>query len=877
MLLPSFGPDGRPSNSPPPKRLGKYELQTEIGRGGFGTVYVAWDPMVRRKVAIKVLSAGNDPDLLVRFRNEASSAGKLHHRNIVTIYDFGEEQGLPYIVMELLDGQDLHEIVKGPTRLAWSHMVNILSQSAAGLHHAHLNGLVHRDVKPGNIMVLRDFSVKLLDFGIAKLMRPTTTRLTQQGMLIGTANYMSPEQLRGADSDALSDIFSLGVVAYELLAGKHPFPGNDAIAVMFAISSTDPEPLRKHAPDCPAALEEVVMRALAKDRDQRYQSAEDIVLDLDPILRELRQQRVSQLLTETERNLADDQLESANGLVREILDLDPGNSTARRLRDTVQRKLQLRAVRPKVDALLVESQDLLASRQFDRATERLDVAFRLDQTDPRVQTLRDRIVAAQARAIRAEALFEEARKAFREKNLTSAFQSVAAALQSDGEHSEASALLQQIRTEVDQRDREHALREGLTEARTFLMVEAFDEAFTLLTALQAQHPDSADLQDLKAEVRKRKAESERRERLLRSLSSARDLLRQKQLAEAIHVLESLAGEFPNTAEVADLLSFARLAKQMDPQGQTVAEAERETERLLAAQDPGKAEAVVEEALARYPGDATLTRIQGRVLSAKAATDREQAIGNIAAQGEELLAKGKFPEAVQLLDAALREHGNEVALVDLRSRVELAWVAWMRDEVRQGTIADVRRLLQKGNATEAISSIQQALTAHPADSELLGLLSSAQKRLADRQRAEAVGPLSEPPPLPKAPSVSASGPRRTTSLPGTTRSKFRYYVYGVLCLAILTAGILLFIRTRGTAPRVTQTPKPALPTPAPTGPPPSVSPSAGGSTPEPVRQSTPPPASISPKQAKPKMEAAPKPKTPEEIEKDLDDLSKQGKN
>ena len=196
--------------------------------------------------------------------------------------------------------------------------------------------------------------------------------------------------------------------------------------------------------------------------------------------------------------------------------------------------------------------------------------------------------------------------------------------------------------------------------------------------------------------------------------------------------------------------------------------------------------MVEDALALYPGDATLVRIQGRVRSAKAAADREQAIRNIAAQGEELLAKEKFPEAAQLLDMALREHGNEVVLMDLRSRIELAWVVWMRDEVRQATIANVRRLLQKGNVTEAISSIQQALTAHPADSELLGLLSSAQKRLADRQRVEAVGPLSEPPPLPEAPSVSAPEPRRTASLTGETRSKFRYYVYGVLGLAILTA-------------------------------------------------------------------------------------------
>jgi serine/threonine protein kinase/predicted Zn-dependent protease len=724
------------------QRLGKYGLQTEIGRGGFGRVYVAWDPMVDRKVAIKVLIAGDDPDLLVRFRNEASSAGKLHHQNIVTIYDFGEEQGVPFIVMELLDGQNLHQIFAAKTQLALDTKVSIVSQAAAGLHHAHMNGLVHRDVKPGNIMVLPDFSVKLLDFGIARLTQTTSARLTQQGMLIGTANYMSPEQLgQGADSDALSDIFSLGVVAYELLAGRHPFQASSPVAVMFAITSKEPEPLRKYSPDCPAALEDVVMRALAKDRDQRYHSAQDIVLDLEPILRELRQKRASQLVAEAERNLAAEQLESANALLREILDLDPGNTTARRLRDSAQRKLQRRAVKPKIDALLSQGQDFLAGRQFDAARERLDVAFRLDPTDPQIQSLRDRVAAAQAQAKRTDELVEGARKAFHEKNLTGAYQSVAAALQSDPEHPEAGALLQQIRAEIHHQERERALREGLTKARASLKVEAFDEALTLLTALQAQHPDSADLQDLKAEVQQRKAERERREKLLRSLNSARDLLRQRQTVQAIRILEPLAGEFPDNTEVADLLSSARQAEQAEKQAQKVAETERETEKLLAAQDFARAAAVVEAALALYPADATMVRIQDRVHSVKAAAERERAIRNIVAKSEKLLAGEKFVEAANLLDNAVREHGDEAVLVDLRGRVEQAWTAWKRVQARQAAIADARRLLQKGRAAEAVASIQGALTAHPADSELLGLLSSAQKLLADQQRAEAVRRLS----------------------------------------------------------------------------------------------------------------------------------------
>ena len=730
-------PGGRAPEPAPLRRLGKYELRKEIGRGGFGSVYIAWDPVVEREVAIKVLISGGDPDLLQRFRNEASSAGKLRHQNIVTIYDFGEDQGVPFIVMEMLNGKNLHEIFEASGKLSLDRKVSILLQAAAGLHHAHVNGLVHRDIKPGNIMVLRDFSLKLLEFGIARLMQTSSARLTQQGMLIGTANYMSPEQLRGADSDAISDIFSLGVVAYEFLAGQHPFQANDPVAVMFAITGKEPEPLRKYAPDCPPALEEIVMRALAKDRDERYQTAEDIVQDLQPVLRELRQQRASRLLEEAENNVNADRLESATGLVREILDLDPGNAAARKLRDTVQRKQQRRAVKPKIDALLSEGQDLFSARRFDEAMERLDAAMRLDRTDQNLQSMREHVGTAQAQARRADALVEEARQAFQEKNLTGAYQSASAALQTDHEHPAAAALLERIRTEIDSRERERGLHEGLTKARASLIVEAFEEALLLLTALEAQYPDSAELRELRVETQKRKAESERREKLLRSLNSARDLLRQKQLAEAVCVLEPLAVEFPHTAEVADLLSFARQAEQAERQAGAVAEAEEEVEKLCSAHDIAKAMALVKGKLGQYPGDATLLRLQERVAAAKAAQDREQAIQTVEDQGEELLAKQRFPEAAQLLDQSIRDHGNAATVTDLRARVEIAWTAAKREQARQDAIAKVQELLQKGNAASAVSSIQQAFTAHPGDAALQNLLSAAQKLLADQQRTEFV--------------------------------------------------------------------------------------------------------------------------------------------
>ncbi|HEY3834991.1 MAG TPA: serine/threonine-protein kinase, partial [Bryobacteraceae bacterium] len=179
------------------KRIGRYEVQAELGRGGFGQVFRAYDPTVGRLVAIKTLTASGEPEMITRFRNEAAAAGKLRHQNIVIIYDFGEHEEVPFLVMELLDGEDLERIINNKRPISLLKKLDIMSQSAAGLHHAHSKGVVHRDVKPANIMLLADGSVKIMDFGIALLTQATAARITPQGSLIGTLPFMAPEQFNG--------------------------------------------------------------------------------------------------------------------------------------------------------------------------------------------------------------------------------------------------------------------------------------------------------------------------------------------------------------------------------------------------------------------------------------------------------------------------------------------------------------------------------------------------------------------------------------------------------------------------------------------------------------------------------------------------------
>jgi len=259
-------------------KLGNFEIVELLGRGGMGEVWRARDARLKRDVAIKVLPAGlaRDPDRIARFEREARAASALNHPNIVSIYDIGRDDGTYWIASELVRGDTLRRMIEaGP--LPAPKAIEIATQVAAGLAAAHAAGLVHRDLKPDNIMVTRDGHVKILDFGLAKQRRPaaesTTLSLTEQGTVVGTAGYMSPEQVRGEELDQCSDLFSFGVVLYEMLSGRRAFAGASSVEVMNAVLKEEPPDLPASAP---RALDRIVRRCLDKEPDRRFQSAADL-------------------------------------------------------------------------------------------------------------------------------------------------------------------------------------------------------------------------------------------------------------------------------------------------------------------------------------------------------------------------------------------------------------------------------------------------------------------------------------------------------------------------------------------------------------------------------------------------------------------------
>jgi serine/threonine-protein kinase len=255
--------------------FGRYEILREIGRGAMGTVYRARDPKINRDVAIKTLEYSQVeppelPEVKMRFFREAEAAGKLSHPNIVSIYDVGEEHDMAYIAMELLDGENLTRYCRKDNLLPIQKAVGIIAEVTAALDYAHNQGVVHRDIKPANIMMLKDGRVKVTDFSIAQVVDASQTRT---GVILGTPNYMSPEQVDGKGLDGRSDLFSLGIVLYELLTGVRPFKGDSLTAVLYAISHNAHTPLSKAASGIPACVTAVVNRLLAKRAAKRFASA----------------------------------------------------------------------------------------------------------------------------------------------------------------------------------------------------------------------------------------------------------------------------------------------------------------------------------------------------------------------------------------------------------------------------------------------------------------------------------------------------------------------------------------------------------------------------------------------------------------------------
>jgi len=510
--------------------IGKYRVQKIIGRGSMGTVYEALDPVFQRKVALKTVAPrdSDGPELMARFVREAQAAGRLQHRNIVTVYDVGEEGGQPYIAMELVEGIDLERVIqeKRPLPVEWK--IDVLRQICEGLAHAHGNGIVHCDIKPANVRVSAEGEVKIVDFGIALLQSST-----RAGDHAGTPHYMAPEQVEGKPVDLRADIFSVGAIAYELLAYRKPFEAESLTGVMSKIAhgTVAPDPSALPGADYPG-LPRVILKAMAKDPAERYQRLEQMRDALEALVRQaaprlLARERESgprppaeeeadRLAADVERARAAGQLQKALQLCARLRELDParGGRVAGQIEAAIRDQ--------EVEQIAAMALSYAADGELDLAAKIAAKVERLSPGSPRHRELKGYLAEERARRT-ADVLIATAQEHLVHGNLAEAVAAAEEALSLNPAHAVAREIRQRAGEVVARRERTQE-----------------DEAFgppSPLAPLPEGDPASPEAASL--------------------LESARRLLRDRAPRPALPLLERAAQIEPAHAGVRRILGLTR--------------------------------------------------------------------------------------------------------------------------------------------------------------------------------------------------------------------------------------------------------------------------------------------------------------------------------
>lgn len=483
----------------PGSQIGRYEIQRRLGRGGMGTVYVAHDPVLGRLVAVKVFATDLDlPDAAQRFTREARSAAALNHPNIVTVHDYGDVSSQPFIVMEYVQGDTLADIIRRKVPVSLNDKLRWLQELCTGAAYAHRYGVLHRDIKPTNLMCSRSGQLKILDFGIARMMGTLSPKATA---LVGTPGYMAPEQILGESLDLRADLFSIGVVGYELLAYTEAFPGETLPTITHRILTQEPVPLLQLVPDLPPDLVAVIERSLRKDPKERFESAEALGTAFARIRRTLegdpgwdaatvvmdRPAGVSKRGTGSERRPASD----AVGVAQLTPPPDP----------RVGREALARRRTEQIEACLMRSRALLDEGDAEAALDACIQALTLEESHPGALEL-ERTIQAAIAAQRAAGLRQEAASHLERQSLTGAQNLLQQARELDPENPDLKRLERELRLarveQTRQRQRIEALAAALDRAEQALANRDTEVALASARDALGLDPDSSRARELEA-------------------------------------------------------------------------------------------------------------------------------------------------------------------------------------------------------------------------------------------------------------------------------------------------------------------------------------------------------------------------------------------
>jgi tetratricopeptide (TPR) repeat protein/predicted Ser/Thr protein kinase len=740
-----------------PATFGRYQVVSQIGHGGMGALYLAWDPTLERKVAIKVLIQDN-AELRERFSREARSAARLRHRHIVTMYDVGEYDGQPFMAMEYVEGETLADMIRKRKPLSTVRKLQLAEEIADGLAYAHKAGVIHRDVKPANVMVDLSGAAKILDFGIARLVE--SAGMTQAGTPIGTLNYMSPEQLAGRKVDQRSDIFSFGALVYELFSYRQAFPGGIDSGVLHRVLNSERDALGVVSPMLDPDIVRVVDRTLEADTAKRYQELDSVLKDLERI--RLRLSAASTLATMAPGS-EDDSITTLafptpTPVVEQAVSPTPRIQSARRPVD-LEELTRRRAAQ--VQEYLKAAHEAFNAGDLDEGIAACERVMMLDAEEPTAIALLDR-ARAELDERQAEECLADAEREIRRGALTAALAKIEQA-EALVPSSLKAAELRKLTIEALQereraRHRAEVIRQALARGHALFDQGRFEDAATAADEVLALDAGLSDAQSLKARSREA-AEAEAREALARrareAVREARQLFSANQHDSAVNLLARFEPKDEHVSLALEQLrtEAARIAEQRRLEAERRARQERVGAELLAArhdideQEFGRALDrlhLLVDAEGASPEIAGLLEIAA---AGQAELERAEAVGREVAEhvarAAGLLARNDLTGASSRVDAALALDPSHAGAVNLRVKIQEGLkIAANRREAEQRRVRERAQAISAAVATAhkaesheaAIVALDEALSIDPDHAEARRLLAHHREALG-REQAE----------------------------------------------------------------------------------------------------------------------------------------------
>ena len=684
-----------------------YHMIKSLKSGGMGEVWLARDEMDRR-VAIKRPFA-SVVDGLARFDLEAE-AGTLVHPNIARIYEAGvQSDGRPFLAMEFVDGKELKEVIDSGEPLDLLIKLSIIEQVCAGLGYAHQKGFIHRDIKPGNVMVQPNGAAKIIDFGIAKKIDVDRTRdLTHTSQVIGSLHYIAPERFKNEAMDGRVDVFSAGVMLYLLLTGKLPFAGGEATAA-YQIVNEAPTPLGVLIRDYPPDLDGILDKALAKNPDDRYATAEDFGDALHEVIEDLKKSRVGRLFDDAERLATiENRYEPALELLDEAIRLDPSNTQVRKLRKMVREHQDRRKRAERVREYIARAEGFLAAENYADALAQLKEAQQ--RVDPGSQDLKDRIAFVESkkqRYDRSAAALAEIEAAKNRGDITRSLRIAEAAVREDPENTKLVALRADIASQLERETKQAQVAALLETARGELSAKNYARVEQLLVEAEAADRSQPAIEEMRREMARIREQEQHLQLLEEVRRRVNDFLRADDYERATELVKRAIERLPGET------LLHRLKMEVDTAARKF-DSIRFVDRALASAqeafpgDPNKALAILREALQQLPGDERLIACERSLRQQADALRVKQLLNESLRSAREFLAAEQFDKAIDVLEAYQLEHGNQADVDELLSFSRRELASRQRRTLVDRTVAEAQSLIGGERLEDAVRLLESAL-------------------------------------------------------------------------------------------------------------------------------------------------------------------------